>query len=1615
MPNTKGARILFAIALAALCVASANAQGLIISPNPVYMYAPGSSTTPVQQNISITSAQSNVPWSASYFYGEPQPATSWLSLVTSSGFTPNAVLTVRANPTGLVNGTYVGFVRVQAPSVAFDTNIQVNFVVGESANIIASPSSLSFSATVGQAAPATQTINLSTNVQALSFSATATMTTPVGGTWLTVVPTAGSLTSAGATQVTVFVDHAGLSAGSYSGKVRLAAPGATNSPIDVAVTLTVAAGTPGLTATPSTLTFTAQAGGSNPATQNLVVGSTTGPAINFTATVTSGTWLTVNGGSSTTGTTGASSGTVVVGANLGTLAANVYTGQITLTSTSPASTVTVTVTLNLGTTGLTVSPSTMQFTSLSGEIPATQSLFVSSTSGSAISFTVSAQVFSGFTNWLQVSTSYGTTPTYVTVSVAPFGLSTGNYTGRITLTPTFGTAVTTDVTLSVGGATAISVSPSTVTLYAALGGNPTPSLVTVSSTSVGVSFSVLTTSSPIYWLNVTPIYATTPASLSVSANSSTLSAGTYYGQITIQSYQGNRTVQVTLIVGSGGTGGLTVSPGTLTFSAPYGGSTPAPQSLFVQTSFSTAYTATASVSSGGTNWLIVTPTFGTAPTVLSVSANPAGLINGTYYGSITINTGTGTQAVQVSFAVGSGGGATDITVNPTALTFSAAAGGSSPGVQSISVFSNSGLAVPFNASATTLSGGTWLSVSPTSGTATSAVNVQVNPAFVVAGTYTGTIFISTATGTQSVTVTFNATGGGGGGVLSAAPSSLAFATPVGVTPAAQSVTISGATGVSISVSASSSGGGLNWLSASPASGVTPATLVVSVSSATLPAGLYTGTVAVTSSAGSLNIPVTLNVGGASGTLIVSPLSLSFSGTANGPVQGPQYISVSSATAGVAFIVSIAQGNTWLSVNPAVGTTGATPNQLVVYVNPSALLAGTYQGTINVTGGGGSQTVQVTFVVGGTSGGGGTSQLTFTPGSLTFSAPLAGSSPAAQSLYISSSSSITFTAAIVTSVGSGWLSVSPASSSAPAYVTVTVNSVGLPSGIYTATIYFQTIYGTGTVPVTLNVGGTGSSTLVAYPTSLSFTAPLGVTPASQSMTVSSATTSAASFLATSTVSWLSLSPAGGVTPTVISVTANPAGLAAGNYTGSITLTPMDGTAGQSVQVQFVVGSGQAGGLTISPSSLSFTGSAGGASPAAQTLTLTSNLGYAIQYTATASTNSGGSWLFVSPVSGYAPQAVTVSVNTIGLAAGTYSGQIMIAAAGYAAQTVQVTLTLTGQYTISVSPSTLAVTAQTSDTTSVTRTVRVTSTSSTGVGFSVSASGGAWLSASPASGTTPADVTVTINPTAQAAGTYNGTVTITAASATNSPQTVSVTLTVSSGPSVTSVVNGASMAAGALSPGAIFTVFGRALSGDTPVSLQIGGDGLVTTTLNQTRVLVDGIPAPMIYAQARQINAVIPYGVAGRASARVEVEYRSVKSPAVDVQLVEAAPGIFSVDSSGQGQGAILNQNLTLNTAANAADPDSVVAIYATGGGQTDPAGEDGSVPGRVLPKPLLPVSVLIGNSDAPVTYAGAAPGLISGVLQVNVRIPRGLQRGSYPITLRLGRYNSQLGVTVAVGQ
>ena len=152
-------------------------------------------------------------------------------------------------------------------------------------------------------------------------------------------------------------------------------------------------------------------------------------------------------------------------------------------------------------------------------------------------------------------------------------------------------------------------------------------------------------------------------------------------------------------------------------------------------------------------------------------------------------------------------------------------------------------------------------------------------------------------------------------------------------------------------------------------------------------------------------------------------------------------------------------------------------------------------------------------------------------------------------------------------------------------------------------------------------------------------------------------------------------------------------------------------------------------------------------------------------------------------------------------------------------------------------------------------------------------------------------------------------------------------------------------------------------------------------------------------------------------QVQVEYQGVPSNAISVPVQAAHPGLFTVDSSGLGGGAILNQDYSLNGGLNPAPRGSVVMIYSTGGGVTNPPSVDATItpaPPPLYPLKTSPVSVTIGGIPATVSYSGAAPSQIAGLTQINAQVPAGVTPGTkVPVVVTIGTWQSQSGVTMAV--
>lgn len=229
--------------------------------------------------------------------------------------------------------------------------------------------------------------------------------------------------------------------------------------------------------------------------------------------------------------------------------------------------------------------------------------------------------------------------------------------------------------------------------------------------------------------------------------------------------------------------------------------------------------------------------------------------------------------------------------------------------------------------------------------------------------------------------------------------------------------------------------------------------------------------------------------------------------------------------------------------------------------------------------------------------------------------------------------------------------------------------------------------------------------------------------------------------------------------------------------------------------------------------------------------------------------------------------------------------------------------------------------------------------------------------------------------------------------------------------TGVLNAASLLSGSVAPGEIITLLGSGI-GPSPAVTPVSSPA--TTMLAGTTVMFDQTMAPLLYAGPNQINAVVPFEISGQSSTNVVVESGGLLIAGFPLSVSSASPGIFTIDSTGSGPGAILNQDLTLNTAANPAARGSIAVLYATGAGVMSPNLVDGQAAGSTSSQPTLPVSVMIGGINAQIAYEGSAPGLIAGLLQVNFVVPTTIAPGSsVSVTLTVGDISSPSGVIMAV--
>ena len=236
-----------------------------------------------------------------------------------------------------------------------------------------------------------------------------------------------------------------------------------------------------------------------------------------------------------------------------------------------------------------------------------------------------------------------------------------------------------------------------------------------------------------------------------------------------------------------------------------------------------------------------------------------------------------------------------------------------------------------------------------------------------------------------------------------------------------------------------------------------------------------------------------------------------------------------------------------------------------------------------------------------------------------------------------------------------------------------------------------------------------------------------------------------------------------------------------------------------------------------------------------------------------------------------------------------------------------------------------------------------------------------------------------------------------------------------PHLRAIINAADQRGHPLTPGTVVSIYGAHLGPPTPVAGE-PDDGRFPAALAGVRVLFGEQPAALLYVSERQINAVTPPELGDHPLISVRVERDGVASNLFGLTTSPAAPAIFSMQSGNESAALAINADGTLNSPGNPAAPGSRVSVFATGVGAFSPSFAAGEVTPLEPPFPAAADVTSIGFQSyrAQITYAGAAPGVVGGVAQINFVVPPDFSAGNYYLDLEAGEGRRSGPVRFAVG-
>jgi uncharacterized protein (TIGR03437 family) len=182
------------------------------------------------------------------------------------------------------------------------------------------------------------------------------------------------------------------------------------------------------------------------------------------------------------------------------------------------------------------------------------------------------------------------------------------------------------------------------------------------------------------------------------------------------------------------------------------------------------------------------------------------------------------------------------------------------------------------------------------------------------------------------------------------------------------------------------------------------------------------------------------------------------------------------------------------------------------------------------------------------------------------------------------------------------------------------------------------------------------------------------------------------------------------------------------------------------------------------------------------------------------------------------------------------------------------------------------------------------------------------------------------------------------------------------------------------------------------------GALATTVAGVQVTFDGVAVPLLSVSAQEIDLIAPFELATKSSTTMQVQYNGVKSNPVQVAVTGVVLQILGV----------FNEDFSFNSPTNPAQPGSVMILYVSGAGQTNPPSRTGQVNAAPLAAPGSPFQIKWFSSDfketatPPIAFAGAAPGLAAGILQINFVAPQQSLMDAYLYT---GNTSARLNISV----